>query len=60
MSSAPYSLEITEADLLGQGLRERSDFCEEEDDTEEMGDGDGNDSGRDIIEASSAVEDVSP
>jgi hypothetical protein len=59
MSSAPDSLEIREADLLGRGLRDRSDLCEE-DDREETGDGDGDDNGRETIEASSSVEDCLP
>jgi hypothetical protein len=59
MSFAPDSLEIREADLLGRGLRDRSDLCEE-DDRDETGDGDGDDSGRETIEASSNIEDCLP
>jgi hypothetical protein len=59
MSSAPDSLEIREADLLGRGLRDRSDLYEE-DDRDETGDGDGDDSGRETIEASSNIEDCLP
>jgi hypothetical protein len=55
MSSTPDSLEIREADLLGRGLRDRSDLCEE-DDRDEIGDGDGDDVGSDTAEASSKVE----
>jgi hypothetical protein len=55
MSSAPDSLEIREADLLGQGLWDCSVLCEE-DDREETIDGDGDDSGNETTEASSNVE----
>jgi hypothetical protein len=55
MSSAPDSLKIREADLLGRGLRDRSDLCEE-DDRDEIGDGEDDDMGSDTAEASSNVE----
>jgi hypothetical protein len=59
MLSAPDSLEIREADLLGRGLRDRANLCEE-DNRDETGDGDGDDNGRETIEESSNVEECLP